>query len=118
LDALFYRLGVWGIPLSTSLVNVAGTAALLYLLRRRLGHIDLRETGRSTGRIVLASCALAAVAFAVWYLLDAALGRSLPAQIVSIGVALTLGGGAYLLACRLLGVAELQALLSLRRGRS
>src|SRR5215210_1327135 len=61
-DALFYRLGVWGIPLSTSLVNVAGTAALLYLLRRRLGHIDLRETGRSTGRILLASSLLAAVA--------------------------------------------------------
>ena len=117
-DALFYRLGVWGIPLATSLVNVAGTAALLFLLRRRLGRIDLRETGRSAGRIVFASCALAAVAFGVWYGLDAAFGRSLPAQIVSVAAALTAGGGAYVLACRLLGVAELQALLSLRRGRS
>jgi putative peptidoglycan lipid II flippase len=117
-DALFYRFGVWGIPLATSVVNVAGTGALLYLLRRRLGHIELRETGRSAGRIVLASCALAAVAFGVWYGLDAALGRSLPAQIVSVSGALAAGGGVYLLACRLLGVAELQALLSLRRGRS
>ena len=117
-DALFYRLGVWGIPLATSLVNVAGTAALLFLLRRRLGHIDLRETGRSAGRIVVASCALAAAAFGVWYGLDTAFGRSLSAQIVSIAGALTAGGGAYLLVCRLLGVAELQALLSLRRGRS
>jgi putative peptidoglycan lipid II flippase len=117
-DALFYRFGVWGIPLATSLVNVAGTGALLYLLRRRLGHIELRETGRSAARIVLASCALAAVAFGVWYGLDAALGRSLPGQIVSLSVALAAGGGVYLVACRLLGVAELQALLSLRRGRS
>jgi putative peptidoglycan lipid II flippase len=117
-DAIFYRLGVWGIPLATSLVNVAGTAALLYLLRRRLGHIGLRETARSAGRIVLASCGLAAVAFGVWYGLDAALGRSLPAQSVSVLAALTAGGGVYLLVCRLLGVAELQALLSLRRGRS
>ncbi len=29
LDAVFYRFGIWGIPLSTSLVNIAGTAALL-----------------------------------------------------------------------------------------
>jgi len=116
-DALFYRLGVWGLPLSTSLVNVAGAAALLYLLRRRFGRIDLHETGRSTGRILLASCALAGVAFATWYGLDAALGRSLGAQIVSVGGALAAGGGIYLLACRLLGVAELQALLSLRRRR-
>jgi putative peptidoglycan lipid II flippase len=114
-DAIFYRLGVWGIPLSTSLVNVAGTAALLFLLRRQLGRIDLRETGRSTGRIVLAGCVLAAVTFAVWYGLDAALGRSLGAQIVSVGGALAAGGAAYVLACRALGVAELQALLSLRR---
>src|SRR5213079_2715441 len=39
LDAAFYRFGVWGIPLSTSIVNVAGTGALLVLLRRRLGGI-------------------------------------------------------------------------------
>ena len=33
-DTVFYRLGIWGIPLSTSLVNIAGTLALLLLLRR------------------------------------------------------------------------------------
>jgi putative peptidoglycan lipid II flippase len=117
-DALFYRFGIWGIPLATSVVNVAGTGALLYLLRQRLGHIELRETGRSAVRIIVASCALAVVAFGVWYGLDAALGRSLAAQIVSVSVALAAGGVVYLVACRLLGVAELQALLSLRRGRS
>ena len=117
LDAVFYRVGVWGIPLATSLVNVAGAAALLYLLRRELGHIGLRETGRVTGKIVLASCLLGAVSFLVWYGLDAALGRSLGAQVVSVGTALAAGGAAYVLACRALGVAELQALLSLRRRR-
>ena len=29
LDAAFYRFGIWGIPLATSIVNIAGTAALL-----------------------------------------------------------------------------------------
>ena len=37
LDAAFYHLGVWGIPLSTSFVNIAGSTALLLLLRSRAG---------------------------------------------------------------------------------
>ena len=115
LYAALYRVGIWGIPLAISLANVAGTLALVVLLRRRMGPIDLRATGRATGRIVLAACALAAVAYLVWWGLDAALGRSLAAQIVSVAGALAAGGGAYLLAARALGVAELQALLSLRR---
>jgi putative peptidoglycan lipid II flippase len=114
-DAAFYRLGVWGIPLATSVVNLASTAALLWLLRRRLGRIDLRATLGATGRITVAGCALAAVCFAVWYGIDEALGRATWAQFLSVGTALAAGGAVYLLACRALGVAELQALLSLRR---
>ena len=37
------RLGIWGLPLATSIVNIAGTAALLVLLRRRLGRLDLTD---------------------------------------------------------------------------
>ena len=37
LDLAFYRVGTWGIALSTALVNVAGHRALAILLRRRLG---------------------------------------------------------------------------------
>src|SRR4029078_11762350 len=46
-DRAFYKLGIWGLPLSTSIVNIAGTAALLYLLRPRLGGIDLSDTART-----------------------------------------------------------------------
>ena len=56
----------------------------------------------------------------VWRVLDDALGRSLGGQIVSLGSALVLGFATYLISCRLLGVRELEALLSLlgrfRRG--
>lgn len=117
LFGLFYRVGVWGVPLAISLANVAGTLALLALLRQRLGRLDVRESARSAGRIALAGTLLAGVAYGVWYGLDTALGRSLGAQIVSLAAALAAGGAAYLGACRALGVAELQALLSLRRGR-
>ena len=63
---------------------------------------------------------LAVVAYPVWRVLDEALGRSLAAQLVSLGSAPVLGFAAYLISCRLLGVRELDPLLSLlsrfRRG--
>jgi len=114
LDALFYRLGTWGIPLSTSIVNIAGTALLLVLLRRRLGRIELRETAGASVKIVAAALPLAAVSFAVWYGLDRALGRSFGGQVVSLGTALAAGAAVYLFSCRLLRVRESDALLSLR----
>jgi putative peptidoglycan lipid II flippase len=114
LDAVFYRLGIWGIPLATSVVNVAGTAVLLLLLRRRLGRIEAGETAAATVRIAAASAVLGAVAFGLWYALDQVFGRSFPAQLVSVGGALAVGTAAYLVCCRLLGVQELRALLTLR----
>ena len=117
-DAVFYRLGIWGIPLSTSLVNIAGTWALLVLFRRRMDGFEMRETGRSFVLVTVASAVLAAVAWWVWHLLDSGLGRSLPAQVVSVGLALVLGYAAFFGACRLLGVRELETMLRLRRARA
>jgi putative peptidoglycan lipid II flippase len=115
LDTAFYRLGTWGIPLSTTFVNIAGTAALLELLRRRLGRIELGETARAFGKIVLASALAGGVAYACWRGLDEGLGRSVGAQIISLLLALAGSALAYALACRMLRVHELRALLSLRR---
>ena len=115
LDAVFYRFGIWGIPLSTSLVNIAGTAALLVLFRRRMGGFGLGETGRSFVLVTIASAALALVAWGIWHGLDAGLGQSLPAQIVSLGAGLVLGYAAFFGMCRLLGVRELETMLRLRR---
>jgi putative peptidoglycan lipid II flippase len=115
LDAAFYRLGTWGIPLATSLVNIAGTALLLVLLRRRLGRIDFTSIASASARIVVAGAILGPVSYGVWRGLDAALGRALWAQILAVGGGLAAGAGAYLIVARLLGVRELNALLALRR---
>ena len=117
LDAAFYRFGVWGIPLSTAVVNICGTAALLVLLRRRDGPLELGATASALARMIVASGLLAVIAWPVWHELDSALGRSLPAQIVSLGAALGLGTAAYLFACSALRVREIQALLSVRGRR-
>jgi putative peptidoglycan lipid II flippase len=118
LDAVFYRFGIWGIPLSTSLVNIAGTWALLVLLRRRMAGFELTETVRSFMLVTVASVGLAAVGWSAWRLLDSGLGRSLPAQVVSLGLGLVLGYAAFFAACRVLGVRELETMLRLRRARA
>jgi putative peptidoglycan lipid II flippase len=115
LNAALFRVGVWGIPLATSIVNIAGTLALLAFFRRRLGRIDGRAIASSYARIGLASALASGVTFGVWFGLDEALGRSLGAQVVSVGAAIVAGGGAFFALARLLRIRELEMLLSLRR---
>jgi peptidoglycan biosynthesis protein MviN/MurJ (putative lipid II flippase) len=114
LDAAFYRFGTWGIPLATSLVNVAGSGVLLVLMRRKLGRIDFGELLDSVLRIVVAAVLLAGSAYGTWYGLDRELGRGFSGQLVSVVAALVVGIAVYLLACRALKVRELGALLALR----
>jgi putative peptidoglycan lipid II flippase len=114
LDAAFYRFGVWGIPLSTSIGNLASTGALLWVFRRRIGRLDLGELTGALGRILLAGAILGGVAYGVWKGIDVALGGAFGPQVLAVVAALALGGGAYLGACRLLRVRELDVLLSLR----
>ena len=112
LDAAFYSFGTWGIPLSTSLCNIAGTLALIQLLRRKIGRVELTETVRSTVQVLIGAGALAVISHEVWAGLDAVLGRSVGAQIASLLLALATGLAAYVGACLLLGVRELRPLLS------
>jgi putative peptidoglycan lipid II flippase len=112
-----YRVGVWGIPLSVSIANVVSATALFVIMKPRLRGVDSGATGRMIARVVVAAAVLAATSFGVWWGLDTALGDAIWAQIVSVGAALIAGGGAYLMACRVLHVRELDALLALLRRR-
>ena len=96
LDTVFYRVGAWGIPLATAVVNIFGTAALLFLMRRRIGGIEGRKTLSVVVRVAIASAAVAAVAYFVWEPLDSALGRTIPAQTVSLTAALLAAAAVYL----------------------
>jgi putative peptidoglycan lipid II flippase len=114
LYAALYHVGTWGIPLAISLANIAGVALLFLTLRRRVGRLDFHQVARSFGLVTVASAVLGVVAYGIWYVLDSALGRSFPAQLVSLGVALGVGGTVYLAVCNALRVREMAALLSLR----
>ncbi|HJS49333.1 MAG TPA: lipid II flippase MurJ, partial [Gaiellaceae bacterium] len=118
LDAVFYRFGIWGIPLATSTVNVVAATVLLVMMRQRLG---LEHVGRTVGvvaRVAVAGVLAAAAAVAVWYGLDAWLGSSLLAQVVSLGAGFAAGAAIYLGSARALGLRELETLLLLRAQRS
>jgi putative peptidoglycan lipid II flippase len=115
LYGIFYRVGAWGVPLAISLANIAGTVALVWLLRRSIGDVELRTTLAATARIVVAAVLAGGAAYAAWLGLDQLIGRETWAQLVTVSTALAVGGGSYLALCRALGVRELQALLSMRR---
>ena len=112
-----YRYGVWGIPLATSLANLLGAVALLFLIRPRAPLPRPSATAGALLRMTVAGAALAVTSYLVWAGLDDLLGRSLPAQLVSVGAGLVAGASVYLGVCRLFGVRELRALGELRRGR-
>jgi putative peptidoglycan lipid II flippase len=114
LDVAFSPVGTWGIPLSTSVVNVAGTAVLLVLLRRRLERVEFAEVASSFVRVAIAAAVAGGAAFAVWKPLDSAAGRSLGGQFASLVPALVTAVAVYLGGCALLRVREMQTLLSLR----
>jgi putative peptidoglycan lipid II flippase len=114
LNTTFYRLGVWGLPLATSVANVLGVAALLVLLRRRVGVEHPGRTIGALGRILLVSIAATAVAAGVWALIDRALGRGVGAQVVALAAAFGVGTAAFLFGSRIGGVREVRALLALR----
>ena len=110
-----YTVGVWGLPLATSLSNLAGALALAVLMWRRVGGVDTGATLFAIGRIIVASIVASGLAVLVWWGVDAEVGRSILGQILSVGLGLLVGTLAYLGACRLLGVRELGSLFALRR---
>jgi putative peptidoglycan lipid II flippase len=118
--ALYGPLGIAGIVLGTAVASAAMTALQASVLSRRLDGIDLRRTADAVVRILAAAVVLGLVAYGVWWAIDQALGRSLPAQIVSVGVALIAGSVAYAAIVLKAGIPEARQiadLLGRRLGR-
>jgi putative peptidoglycan lipid II flippase len=91
---LYKPLGIAGLIIGTLAANVVMTSLQLQRLRVGFnGRLEGAQTTMITARIAVASALLAGVSWLVWKLLDELLGKSLPAEIVSIGAAGL--GGAY-----------------------
>jgi putative peptidoglycan lipid II flippase len=120
--ALVGPFGTGGIVFATAVASAAMTAGQAYFLRRELGgRLEGGETARAVARILLASAALGIVAYLAWRGLDELLGRSLPAQIVSVGVGLAAGiavYGAAVLALRIPEAVQIRDMVAARMRRS
>jgi putative peptidoglycan lipid II flippase len=119
--ALHGPFGISGVVLGTVVGTAAMTLSQMAILRRHLGSIEGRATASAIARMLTAGAALAGSSWLVWYLLDSALGRSLPAQIVSLGAAVAVGIAVYAVGVLLLKVPEagqIQRLITSRLRRS
>jgi putative peptidoglycan lipid II flippase len=116
--ALYKPFGVAGIVVATAVSSAAMTAGQAYYLRRELGgRLEGAATLRAVVRMLIAAAALAAVAYLLWRGLDAALGRSLPAQVVSVGGGLLAGIAVYTAVVLALRVTEAEQIRELVRAR-
>ena len=111
------RLGVWSIPLATSIANIAGVALLYRELRPVAGRLNERELVRALVRIAVATALAVGAAYGVWRGLDELLGQFVPLQILTLGAGLSAAIAVYVLAARSMGIEELDDVLALVRRR-
>jgi putative peptidoglycan lipid II flippase len=105
--SLYKPLGIAGLIIGTVAANVVMTALQVNRLRIGFnGRLEGAQTTMITARILVASALLGGVSWVVWYALDALLGRSLPAQVVSVGGAGAAGVLVYMRAVLVMRVPE------------
>jgi putative peptidoglycan lipid II flippase len=109
--------GIPGVVVGTLAGNAVMVAGQLLWLRRELGGVEGRRTADALARIGVASALLGVAAYGAWYGLDAALGRALAAQIVSVGLGCAAGVAAYAAAVAALRVPEGRQLWGVVAGR-
>jgi putative peptidoglycan lipid II flippase len=115
--ALYKPFGIAGIVLG----SVAGTLTMAILqgryLSKLLDGIEGRDTIAAMLKMLGAAALLAGVSYLVWYGLDKALGRSLLAQAVSLGIGMGVGIAVYVGAVVALRIEEAHQIRRLVAGR-
>jgi putative peptidoglycan lipid II flippase len=119
---LYQPLGIAGLVIGTAVANAVMTALQLQRLRIGFnGHLEGAQTLMITVRVAAASLVMAAAAWMAWYIVDSLLGRSLPAQILSLGSAGALAVFVYaraVLAMRIPEAHQVRGLIRAQLGRA
>jgi putative peptidoglycan lipid II flippase len=111
--ALYEPMGIGGVVLGTTVSNVVLCVLEARVLRRGLEGLELARTLRAMVLMAAAAALLGGIAYVVWHGLDDLLGRSLPAQLVAVAVALGLGSLAYAAVLLRSGLPEARQILDL-----
>jgi putative peptidoglycan lipid II flippase len=114
---LYAPFGIGGIVIGTVVGTIVMCVSQGFLLRGDLGGVEGARTLGAALRMLAAAAMLAGVSYAVWYGLDQALGRALPAQILSVSGAILVGGGAYISLVWALRIPEARQIRALFPGR-
>ena len=106
-----------GVALATSIVALGNFLALSLLMRRRIKRLNGRDIFTSFVKIIIASIAMSAVAYASYYYLTNYFGdKSLLIRLAEAFIPIALGGVVFVIAAKLLRVTELeQVYQTLRR---
>ena len=113
---LFPVLSYLGLALGTALGATLNFAFLVFWFRRAVGF-PLAPLFGHLARVLLAALPLGAAAWVVAFAVDGLLGRSLPAQLVTVFGAIGVGGAVYVGASRLLRIGEIDEVFGLVRRR-
>ncbi|HEX2226986.1 MAG TPA: murein biosynthesis integral membrane protein MurJ [Candidatus Binatia bacterium] len=114
---LVVHFGHVGLAVSTSSVAVVNFLLLGFFMRRKLGRIGGRELGANALRIAVASVPLALVAWAVNELVPLMPLAGFALALTRVASAITLAATTFYLACRWLGVEEVNEAASAIGGR-
>jgi putative peptidoglycan lipid II flippase len=115
---LYKPLGIQGLVIGTAAANIVMT--YLQLHRLRVGFDGWLEGGQTlmiTVRIAVASILTAALARAVWSLLNTALGTGFAGQLISVGGAVIIAAGFYAYVALAMRIPEARQIERLIRGR-
>jgi putative peptidoglycan lipid II flippase len=94
--ALYKPYGIAGIVVGTGVSSAVMTFAQIRYLRRELhGRLGGRRTAIVALQITIASVLLGVSSYLTWRGLDGLLGRSVPAQVLSVGIGLAVGLAVY-----------------------
>ncbi|HZO36429.1 MAG TPA: murein biosynthesis integral membrane protein MurJ [Solirubrobacteraceae bacterium] len=104
--ALYKPFGIAGPIIGTATASAAMAALQWRGVRDKLGGIEGRETLIAAFAMLVAAGALGAVSYVVWAVIDDVLGRSLIAQLLSVGIGIAAGAAVYARAVLWLGIPE------------
>jgi putative peptidoglycan lipid II flippase len=104
-------MGHAGLALSTSVVALAGAAALFALLSARIGGLHSGRLAKSAMQIAAASAVMGAAVWASSRAIHAVAGTGRLAQLAVVAASIPLGAAVFYAAARALRVEELEPLL-------
>jgi putative peptidoglycan lipid II flippase len=116
--ALYKPLGISGLVIGTAAANAVMTALLWHRLRVGFnGRLEGAQTVMITVRILVASAIIAAIARLIWEVLRSLLGESLPAELISVGVAVGVSLALYAKMVLAMRIPEARQIQDLVMGR-